>query len=420
MTKNNPVHSKLLDETIALTAECGLEKLSLRAIASRSGCSTGAIFQSFGSKSGLLGKALARAREHDKRFHGDLEKDMSGYLSGHAAFSDLLTWYIGTRAGQEVARFLSEVFFKANQIEMCGDHMREWHAMRTLFWTSILDRLNVDPDLASIVSSYTIMEEVYAQTLIDRPRYRLLLGETVRALTAVAFGQDIGKLRKRSLSERLDTQPLSFHGKAKSDANDNAVREQLLEQAVLTIVKSGTSAATQRELARKAGVSASMVAYHFGNMKAFVNEAIWRALMKGIPVDLDPDNKNGSMPSSLDEWFTMIDEHVRSEAGEVPAGFYTGFSRISGEACLLARFQPQITELVGHLRALEGWGTFRVSSHLKEAGYRIGRDHAAAFGVWVKAEAMLRQNDVITAHRDVSRIADAARLIFPTARTATE
>jgi len=48
-----------------------------------------------------------------------------------------------------------------------------------------------------------------------------------------------------------------------------------------------------------------MIAYHFNDMKTFTNEAIWRALVKGIPGEFDPDTS----PRTFPEWVEFLHVH---------------------------------------------------------------------------------------------------------------
>ncbi|MEH6759340.1 MAG: TetR/AcrR family transcriptional regulator [Parasphingorhabdus sp.] len=72
MSKAVSIREMLLDQTVAMIAERGLEKISLRVIASQPGCSTAIIFQQFQSKAGLIAHALEYALAKDDALHCSL------------------------------------------------------------------------------------------------------------------------------------------------------------------------------------------------------------------------------------------------------------------------------------------------------------------------------------------------------------
>ena len=348
--------------------------------------------------------------ERDEAFHRTLVNETRKMIGGHLALADFMSLYIETRARQELPRFWSEITFKSKQVPDSGSQLDRWHRMRTSFWIEMLVEFEFAKTLSPIISAYTVMEEMYAYALIDDVQYRLLLNETTRAMTAVAFGVDNSSDRHESLSEALDILPLQS---AIGFSDSNEVRKQLLQHAVDAIVAQGIGTVNQRKLARKADVSTSMIAYHFSDMATFLNEAIWHALIQDIPDDLDPDREDAEMPETMSEWFATLNRYVSPPFDTKPAGFYTAFARLTGQACLLTKFQPALHPLVQYLRSLEGWGTYRVGQHIHSRGAVIHRDHAAAFGLWIKAEGALREAGLVDVGRDACDIAEAARLILP-------
>lgn len=415
MAKPVPIHEALLDQTIAMVAEAGLEKISLRTIAAQAGCTTAVIFQQHGGKAGLMAAALRRALAQDEAAHAALAAECGGLLTSHSSLADFLAGYVALRAGQPVPRFWSEVLFKSKQVGNATSHLVRWHAMRTAFWSGVLGGVSTDPVLAEMIAGYTAMEETYAYPLAGEMQYQLLLRETARALTGTVFGPSPAGDGAPGVSARLDRAPLPS---ASTEAV--AMREQLLSHAVAAIVEDGIGTINKRGLTDKAAVSSSMIAYHFGDMRSFVNEAVWRALVHGIPRELDPTLGNAAIPATLAEWFAALDGHVRPRVGDAPAGFYTGFARITGQACLLAEARGSLMPLVRHLRALEGWGTYRVVQTIGLAGNRIGRDQAAAFGMWIKAEAVLREAGLSDPAGGIGAIIRVAERIFPAGSTDAE
>jgi hypothetical protein len=73
-------------------------------------------------------------------------------------------------------------------------------------------------------------------------------------------------------------------------------------------------------------------------------------------------------------------------------GFYVGFSRLTGQAALLAAHQPGLMPLIWYLRELEGLGTYRLRPVIwPDSPHEITPIQTAAFGLWVKGEAVINE-----------------------------
>ena len=403
----------LLALTIELSAKVGLERLSLRQIATAAGVSTTAIFQNFNDKADLLAAAVNRAIALDDALHRQLEKDVFPLVSGHLGFADFMATTIELHATRCEARFLSEVLVKLRDHPQCADALAIWHRNHIAFWQGLLDRLAVPAGFAGIVARYAFMEGIYAHAMLGQGTYRMLLLETCRALCDAGFNGGGSANLRSDASALLDTTPFAVHGPDQREGNQ-PVAEQLLDAAVGIINHSGMRSLNQRALAAKAGVSGSLIAYHFGDMKTLTIQAIWRALVQGIPSQLDPSGDLSSFPTSLEDWLAILEAMLEVGKDGTDAGFYISVSQLSAEACFLVGENPQLMPLVNYLRGLEGWGTFRVSQSIPPIAEHIRRDHAAAFGVWIKGEALLRNAGIDTGQEDTIPVWSAARMLFPT------
>lgn len=414
MKKADDQRQTLLALTIEAVGQRGLGAFSLRNLASTAGLSTTAIFQNFSSKAELLETALELAITRDRAFHDGLCDSAARLLSTHVSYADFLARYILQRAISPLARFASEILIGLDDYPGCHQLLQQWHAGRTDFWVEVLGKLDVPPGLARVVADYALMEEYYAYALHRECTYQLLLSETCRALSDCAFHHGAAGPVLSHVSLNLDTQPLSI--REAGNSSDAPIKEQLLKEAIRIIENAGLEALNQRRLAKNAGVSSSAIAYYFKDMKTFRSRAIWRALVSGIPSQLDPEGYLVEQPSDLDQWLVTLEGLLDVGENERPAGFYIGFARLTAQACLLSSHDCSLLPLVAYLRELEGWGTYRVSRNIAAQAALIGRDHAAAFGMWIKSEALLRRDNLAAPRTGMERLEFAARQIFPECR----
>lgn len=403
----------LLSLTIGTVGQRGLAEFSLRHLANAAGLSTTVIFQNFAGKAELLESALELAIGEDKVFHDQLYDRAASILTTHLSFADFLARYVLMRSSLPQACFISEMLIALDDYPGCHQLLEQWQASRADFWTRILNKLDARPGLAGLVAEFTVMEELYAYALKGEYVYEMLLAETCRALSAAAFHHGTAGPEQSHVSLKLDVQPWSL--READDLAEAPVKEQLLEEAKSIIADAGLEALNQRRLAKNAGVSTSAIAYHFKDMKSFRNRAIWRALVSGVPSPLDPERSLAEQLQDLSSWLETLKDLLEVAEGDRPAGFYIGFARLTAQACLLSRHDRSLLPLIAYLRELEGWGTYRASRSVDRLAGLIGRDHAAAFGVWIKSEALLRRVNLAAPGTGIERLELAAQHIFPQA-----
>ncbi|WP_285020567.1 TetR family transcriptional regulator [Novosphingobium sp. fls2-241-R2A-195] len=409
-SQNEPsaaIADQLVMHTIAMIAHQGLDKLSLRTIAARSGCSTAYIFQKFGNSEGLMLAALDRAIAIEEASHADLLEQLSPLPVGQTTLGDFLCYYVETRATADVPRFMLS-WVTTTAPAHIASLLGTWHAMRRDFWKAASLQCGLQPDMPAILADYALMEESYATALQGSLRYDLLLKETIRALLGIS--PSANKREEVSIADTLNVVPPPL-GPGTPDAN-GSIRDRLLFHAREEILQNGIGAVNQRSTARNAGASNSAIAYYFGSMDAFVDEAIWRAMLSDIPPELDPNRTIEGRRLSVQQWLTALNRHLQGADDGEPAGFYCTYARLTVQTCLLARSRPSLKPLVVFLRELDGWGTYRTSRILEATFKPIGRDQASAFAIWIKGSAVINTAVNLKTRISVSNLNSGASWIF--------
>jgi AcrR family transcriptional regulator len=411
MKKEHQQRQNLLELAITEVSRGGMRELSLRRLASVAGTSTTVIFQHFNGKGDLIRSALEVAILREKSFHDDLLTQASIYVKGFAGFADFLANYIVLRPSMDAARFTSELLINLDDYPECHGLISGWHEDRRDFWNRVLLGTPSNPEFSDIVAQYVVMEEYYAFALQGDFAFGMLLAETARAISDCAFHGGVARSEQSCTSAGLNVQPMSV-GET-GEAGHASIKEQLLAEAKRVIDQHGLDALNQRRITRSVGVSGSAISYYFGDMKTFRNRAIWRALINNVPSQLDPHSPLPDAPATMAQWLRALDEMLQPATPESPSGFYIGFARLTAQACLLSRQDPSLGPLISHLRALEGWGTYRVSRSVPALSPLIRREHAAAYGAWIKAEALLRCMKLALPGPGTDHLKSAAKQIFP-------
>lgn len=389
MTKETSLNEQLVNHSIELICTRGLENYSIRNVAAAAACSTTPITSRFKGKAGLLKAAQDDAYESDLAFHADISKQIAGMPINYITFPVFICNYVRQRSKLKIARFWSELLVKYDQGLSCKDSLKRWHDMRVDFWRLQLGRAEIDfhPRLACFVADYIVMEELYSYELGDDIRYNLLLSESVKSLMEKSFNapqiNSHGPVIRWLNNDSPDFPDFDNHERSE-------LAERLLNLAGDAIRKGGIDALSQRTLTKKAGVSSAAIAYHFGNMANFTNEALWHVLLRELPAQFDPNKTARIKQTSLTEWVQSLRRLTRSKTEEKAPGFYNEYSRLTGQACLLARRDNSLLPLIKHLRQIDGWGTYRSGNTYWPDALHVDRGNAATFGIWIKGRAVLQ------------------------------
>ncbi|EZP82944.1 transcriptional regulator BetI [Novosphingobium resinovorum] len=379
-----PLKSLLVGKAVEGVARQGIRNMPMRAIAANAGVTTAAIVHHFGDKSGLLRAALQQALLEDSAFHESLIANIAGRPLGYLNFVEWTANYIRLRHGSDNARFWSEVLFHPQAVAGNLRHVEAWHDMRVRAWGDILEGQGRDRSFAEALVTYLCMEEVWAQGLDSFAEYPILQRETLRALLAAMF--DLSWDEEHSISALLEPRLESFAMRAPPNPDD--LRERLLTEAARDLFEHGIEKVNQRRIAGNLGVSPSIIAYHFGGMSNFRNQAMWRAMIHKVADPLNPYSAKDK-PLTLEDWAEGMANAISPADGSGDNGFYVSFARTIGEVALLSGREPELLPLVEHLRILDGTASYQAGRGIWAGLVSLRRQQASAFAMWMKGRAVL-------------------------------
>ena len=405
MLSTGDVGQQILENALVIIYEQGLDELSMRALAEASECSTTAIVQRFGNKAGLLKSVAELACNKDQQYHDALLIQIQGASLSLQYLSDLLVTYIEKRSSNLIARVCSEILFGENMVLASSDVIRSWYQIRLQFWQEILQRAGLnDTHSAAILTTYVVMEEVYAFELARDFEYSLLLKETCRALLAGLLQVD--DCAKQGLASIWATRELTSYkdfperSAINQSIADNETAKKLLDTAAEEVFYHGIASLNKRRITKLAGKSSSMISYHFGNQTEFINLAVWEAFWRETPLEFTTPYEARSRQKDLREWTEFIQRMTRPRSAECLGGFYASFSRLTAQAGLLSVRRPPLQALFRQARRIDGWGTFEAGRTFWPKTLNVERGSASAFGIWIKGAAAI--NSILNSDGDIA------------------
>lgn len=412
MNKKESLSEQLVVSALDLVCDQGLDNFSIRNVAEAANCSVTPVTKRFETKAVLLHAAQSEAYGADLRFHEAFAEQVAGMPFSYENLTEMVVSYVEQRAQFKVARFWSELLVESGMGLSSAALLTHWYKMRVNFWQNQLDGSGrkLHSWLAEFIAIYTVMEEFYAYELYPGIHYRFLLKEGVRAMFAKSFAEEGRDSVSGSICFWLNKGQVALSGFERDDNSDLA--EKLLDLASEEIRKKGVGSLSQRSLAKKAGASSAMIAYHFGNMANFTNQAIWHVLMREIPSSLDPKKNPQIKQKNNEEWVRVLRRLISIEAENGRAGFYTQYARTTGQACLLSARQHALHPLIEHLRRIDGWGTYRSGKSVWPETMTVERGTAMAFGVWIKGLAIIHEALGEGFAIESDRLLGAAELLF--------
>ncbi|WP_395945686.1 TetR/AcrR family transcriptional regulator [Brevundimonas sp.] len=376
---------QIVDAAIAHAASSGLHSLTMRDLAQAVGKSTTVIVNLFGAKSGLIQSVGEEALRLDAEFHAEFFQSVSGLPIGRDSLLALVRHYLRRRASDEAgfARIWEALLVEGENSAERQDLIRRWDAMRKAAWR---DHLSADPRLAAfspVLVDFTTIEQFYAGALQARVDYEVIANEGLGGLINRAFDQADGPATATFWYRENLTLPQAPAAGLEPDS----MQVKLLDIAADQILARGVTALTNRSVSAVAGTSTSTIAYHWPDMRRFVLDAVWHSVFRDMPRYLAGQRPAGDPAAAdLDSWARIMAPTVSTQPEA--EGFYVRYVRLIASACMEARRDPSLRDLVMLLRGPEGGGTYYNSAGVWPADFDLSRLAATRFALWIKAAAL--------------------------------
>lgn len=264
-----PDSEALLEAALAIVAEDGLGGLTLRPLARRLGWSLAGLSRQVGSKDQLLDRLIQEAARADAQTLAPWLRHVESFdMLPLPALMEITEDLLHLRAGPE-GRARTHLKCELVQIAAFNPRLRaavaDWIAVDRRFWSALAARCASPPsfDMGFALTCFAIDDGARALTLEHFDDYRWVRREGIRRLWAGLFdGEETpaNPLYERALSDvPSESEPPLWIARLLTSE-----RDQSFGNIVASIIlDSGMDAITHREVARRAGLPHTSVAYHY-------------------------------------------------------------------------------------------------------------------------------------------------------------
>ncbi|HEY1124009.1 MAG TPA: TetR/AcrR family transcriptional regulator [Sphingobium sp.] len=264
-----PDGNDLLDAALAIMAEEGFGGLTLRPLAKRLGYPIATFARQVGSKDELLDQLAALAARAD-------EEDLRPWLRLVESFrtlprdalieitEEVLRMRCGS--GRPRSHFKCELIQAAATNPRLGPAVAQWIAVDRQLWQALAERAEDPPasfDMVAALDAFAIDDAARALIIDEFDAYRWMRREGIRRLWHGLFAGRASQpsvLYERALSDQPSPNGIPFW----TAKTLTTARDQNFGAIIASIIlDSGTDAVTHREVARRADMPHSSVAYHY-------------------------------------------------------------------------------------------------------------------------------------------------------------
>lgn len=377
---------QIIAAAIARATVEGVRSLTLRDLAQAVGRSTTVIVNLFGSKSGLLQAIGEEALRQDAAFHRRFFDSVAGLPLGRDTLLVLVRHYLRRRAAEEAGfvRIWEGLLLDAEPGPERRDLMARWDDMQRDAWRRHLSTAPTLDDPAEPLVACLTLEQFYAGALKGRADYELIAEEGLGGLV----DRILGLPEREATATFWYRENLVLPQAPAEGLEAESMRRKLLDIAADQMLAGGIGAVTNRSVSVVAGTSTSTIAYHWPDMRRFVQDAVWHSVFRDMPRYLAGQRPEGDPArADLNSWTRLMAPTV-SIPPEIE-GFYVRYARLIASICVEARRDPSLRDLAMLLRGPEGGGTYYNAAGVWPPEFDLTRLAATRFALWIKGRSLM-------------------------------
>ncbi|NBB65524.1 TetR family transcriptional regulator [Pseudomonas sp. ODNR1LW] len=377
---------QIVAAAIAKATVEGFRSLTLRDLAQAVGRSTTVIVNLFASKSGLLQAVGEEAFRQDEAFHCRFFDAVAGLPLERENLLVLVRHYLRLRASDDAGfvRIWEGLLLDAETDPERRRLMARWDDMRREAWRRHLSAVPDLDDLADALVACLTLEQFYAGALRGRVDYALIADEGLGGLV----DRILGLPEREATATFWYRENLVLPQAPAEGLEAESMRRKLLDIAADQMLAGGIAAVTNRSVSVVAGTSTSTIAYHWPDMRRFVQDAVWHSVFRDMPRYLAGQRPEGDPArADLDSWTRLMAPTVAIPP-EVE-GFYVRYARLIASICVEARRDPSLQDLAMLLRGPEGGGTYYNAAGVWPREFDLTRLAATRFALWIKGRSLM-------------------------------
>lgn len=397
-----PAAAPIVEAALKLLHEHRALDLTMREIAVAAGVAPSLVAYHFESRSHVIATACAVAGLQWREKLAEMEK-LAGATSSMSRKAEICSAWMASLAADrpDLARLWGDLLLAAAREPMLAAVAQDWISAWRAAWLSVAGG-NVE--FAGIAAEFAAFEMIFTAPLLGIAERDLIMRE---ALHRVFVRLETGKISAQDCFwhtqlclDRMDPLP------ARPEP-DKAVKARIIDAAADIIALEGTSAATHRAIAARAGASLSSMTYHFETRAILVREGLLRVFersMMSSPFEGVDFSASAQLTAAKSAGSDRGHDGLPSES--------LAMLRAIAEVAQEAAIDPGFREVAMELRRIRGLVTRRSIARFLGFCDVAGAD-AADFAIWGSGAALLHDaGPHLSGEPPISNIGYAATVFF--------
>lgn len=265
----------IIEQALQLVAGEGIDGLTLRPLAQRTGLSVASVTHHLGSKSAMIDSLASAALAADAAFYADCRQRFDGLAplpaGARARLANQLFGEWVDRNRLQLTFLIELVHSRVREPDGCAI-LEDWFAMAGDFWSQILFGT---PAASALAMGYMLDEAAYSLGVGGNPIYAALRSLCLDRLAHGIFPADGGAPDQ---AETFAALVAALKPPAPREpgcpAEGDTKRDRIAACAAAILSQKGIEGITHRSVAQAANISPSTVVYHFGPREALISAGL--------------------------------------------------------------------------------------------------------------------------------------------------
>ncbi|MDE2561729.1 MAG: TetR family transcriptional regulator [Sphingomonadales bacterium] len=265
----------IIEQALQLVASEGIDGLTLRPLAQRTGLSVASVTHHLGSKGDMIDSLAMAALKAEVAFYADNRQRFEGFgplpAGARARLAEQVFGEWLDRNRLQLTFLIELVHSRVRKPDDC-EILEDWFSAAGDFWSEIVFG---SPQARTLAMGYILDEAAYSLGVGENLFYRALRSLCLDRLAHGIFPAQAGTRDEGEAFAAVVAalKPPASNGSTRL-AEENSKRERIAACAAEILSQHGIEGITHRSVGKAANVPPSTVVYHFGSREALISAGL--------------------------------------------------------------------------------------------------------------------------------------------------